>query len=328
MGDDTTSGNRTSARTRWILFLQLSVSAALLIWLFGYTDFRTNVSRVIASSHPSWLVTGFAVAGIAQFLCLVRWRIFLRVAGVAAGWRESAGVFFAGLFANLFLPGGAGGDLVKIGLLKGRGHEASRAALSVMMDRFCGSASMILVGMTLIIWRKDWLAQSPAIGAVMNGILIYLGGLALVILLTVVLSARGVTKRLPARAPGREKLIELSEAYFRFATDARRSLWALAVSTTMLVLYFLTYVLAARACGLATPVGDLLAIMPAVDILAGMPVSLGGVGVREGAFVILLGELAGVAPAVAISVSLTGYFLSVLWAVPGAVLWILKGRKT
>ena len=310
-----------------LVAVQALVSISLLVWIFTGGDFRGNLSKVVFSASPGWLACGFLLAGVVQFLCLVRWRIFLRMVGMEVGWAESAGCFFAGLFFNMFLPGGAGGDFVKIGLLAARRHDPAHAALSVVMDHFAGSISMIVLGLGLMAWKYEWLVSSPQVAGFVEAIVIYLCSLALLLALTVALCSRRLVERLPAKWPGRAKVVELSGAYFQCAVQWRRSLVASGISLGMLAMFFLTYYLSARAYGVGLPAGEFLAIMPTVDIISGLPVSLGGFGVREGLFVILLGQLGGVPAAVAVSVSLCGYMLSAVWSLPGAVLWFLRGRR-
>jgi len=316
-----------SIRKPLLVAVQALVSIGLLVWIFSRGDFRGNLVKVLMSAKPGWLVGGFVLAGAVQFLCLVRWRVFLRMVGLKVGWAESAGCFFAGLFCNMFLPGGAGGDLVKIGMLAARRHDPGRAALSVVMDHFAGSISMILLGFGLMLWKHEWLLQSPQVAGIVQAILIYLCGISLLIGLSVVLCSRTLVARLPAWWPGRKKVVELSGAYFQCAVQWRRTLFAVAISLSMTAMFFLTYYFSARAYGVDLPAGDFLAIMPTVDIISGLPVSLGGFGVREGLFVFLLGQLARVPAAVAVSVSLCGYMLTATWSLPGAALWFVRGRR-
>lgn len=261
------------------------------------------------------------LAGFSHALCLVRWTIFLRITGVPVRWREAAAVFWAGLFGNLFLPGGAGGDLVRIGLLAGSGRDGGRVAVSVLLDRLCGSVSMIAVGGGVIL--TGGVASHPHLDGLMRGIVIYLSVLGLGIVASVVLSSRQVVSRLPESWPGRARLVELTGAYFECAVQWPRTLLATAVSCVMLLAYFLVFYFASAACGLGLPVRDFLGIMPAIDIVSALPVSLGGLGVREAAFTHVLGGL-GVPGAAAVAVSLTGYIVSSLWALPGAFAWIRK----
>ena len=314
-------------RGRVVLVLQLAVSAALLAWAFTSAAFRADLQSVLREASPGWLVGGVVVAGLVQLMCLLRWRMFLTMAGVAVGWREAGGAFFGGLFAGLFLPGGAGGDVVKIGLLAARGHDVARSALSVVMDRLSGAVSLIVVGGGLIFWNRDWLMQSEHVAPLMKGVSVYLAVLALVLVLSVVLCAKGLVSQLPERWPARGRLVELTGAYFQLAVQWPRTLGAVGLSCVMLVLYFLTFFFAARAYGAALTAGEMLAIMPAVDMISALPVSFGGLGVRESVFVLLLGELAAIGAAVAVTISLTGYLFSAAWALPGAVLWMWRGRQ-
>ncbi len=326
---EVSSSIRSPQRGRgWIVLgLQLAVSTALLAWLFSGTAIRADLKGVLREASPGWCMGGVVVAGFVQMICLVRWRIFLTMAGVEVGWREAGGAFFAGLFAGLFLPGGAGGDVVKIGLLAARGHDVARSALSVVMDRLSGAVSLIVVGGGLIFWNRQWLMQSAHVAPLMKGVSVYLAVLALVLVLSVVLCSKGLVSRLPERWPGRGRLVELTGAYFQLAVQWPRTLGAVGLSCVMLVLYFLTFLFAAKAYGAALTAGEMLAIMPAVDMISALPVSFGGLGVRESVFLLLLGELAGIGAAVAVTISLTGYLFTAAWALPGAVLWMWRGRR-
>lgn len=313
-------------KSRALIALQAAVSLVLLAWLFSRPGFRGDLSSVLLSADLRWLAGGFLMAGIVQFLCLIRWRIFLKMAGVDIGLQEAAGIYFAGLFCNLFLPGGAGGDVVKIGLLAARRHDVARSALSVVMDRLAGSVSMIVLGGTLMAWKLPWLTTSPVVAGLVHVMALYLLTLGILIVLSVTLSARGIVSRLPSRWPGRAKLVELSGVYFQCAVQWRRTAFALGISLVMLWCFFMTYYFSSRAYGMDPGMGRFLALMPTVDILSGLPISLGGVGVREGVFVLLLGSLASVPSATAVSISLAGYLMSALWGIPGAFLWFLQRR--
>jgi len=194
----------------------------------------------------------------------------------------------------------------------------------VVMDRLCGSVSMILLGAFLMSSQFSWLSKSPVVAGLFQTIAVYLSVLTGVIVLSVILSARGIVERLPGRWPGRKRLVELSGVYFECAVQWPRTLRALGISVVMLALYFLTYYCSSRAYSVDLSLGKFLALMPTVDIISGLPVSLGGVGVREGLFVFLLGNLAAVPGPLAVSISLCGYMMSALWALPGAFFWLVK----
>ena len=73
--------------------------------------------------------------------------------------------------------------------------------------------------------------------------------------------------------------------------ERRLALAGLAVSFIMLGAYFSSYYCGLRAVGGDTGFGTVMTAMPVIDAISGMPVSIGGVGVREKLFQVLLHDL-------------------------------------
>ena len=309
---------------RWWRLLQAGVSIALLIWLFTRPGFADHLGDIIFTADPAWLAGGLLLAGAVQLLSLWRWLIFLRMVGVKIPARQAAGVFFTGLFFNLILPGAAGGDLVRIAMLKARGFDIGRSALSVVMDHLAGSVSMILVASTAMIMRHDWLMHDANIAAIASGIYIYLAVITFLIILSLILCAAGLFNKLPAWWPGRASVIELSGAYFECARQWRKTIVAIIVSTLLLVLFFRIFCSSARAYVVSAPVVDFFAMMPTIDIISALPISLGGLGVRENIFAYLMGRLLDVPTATAAAISLCGFGMLAVWGLPGAVMLIVR----
>jgi uncharacterized membrane protein YbhN (UPF0104 family) len=136
----------------------------------------------------------------------------------------------------------------------------------------------------------------------------------------------GLVHKLPARMPGRDLLAELALAYTLYGRAWRASLAALALSIIAHLGYFAVFYCAGQAVqhdGARLPTyAELAVIMPLVNILAAMPISLGGLGVREGLFQVFLSQLCGVREAVAVVISSTGFFLTLVWGLIGGALYL------
>ena len=63
-------------------------------------------------------------------------------------------------------------------------------------------------------------------------------------------------------------------------------------------------------------------IAPIVNTIVSLPISLGGIGVREGLFQVFLGKLCGVSDAIAVVISSTGYSLTLFWGLVGAGIYV------
>jgi hypothetical protein len=302
------------------LVLQSMVSVALLAWIFWQPELRRDAWRILTEADGRWALAGLAVAGVGALLGIVRWAVFLRMLGIPLDPWNTLRIGFVGLFFNSFLVGAVGGDAVKAVWLAARGANKTAALLSVVLDRMSGLGALIFCTLVFLLARLNWLRQSPVVAGVTQFVFLYLAAVVALMVVSFLLSARGITNRLPENLPGRKTLVEFTEAYRQFVADWPRTLLASGLSVIILLAYFATFYCSARAFGVVLPVGDFFALMPAVDIISALPVSVGGFGVREQLFVTLLGQLAGTPAAQAALVSLGGALLTMSWGLFGLVL--------
>ena len=307
--------------------LQIIVTVGILFIVFRDPVKRAEMARALGNADPLWLLAGIAIYGVVEIIAGVRWQLLLRVQGIDLSWARVFMLLLIGLFFNFFIPGGTGGDLVKVFyLLKETPGKGAPALLSVLVDRLIGLLALILLAGALIATQWHWLMSSPATEKWVWTALAILGGSVVSIGPSFVLTGFGLVHKLPARMPGRDKIAELALAYNLYGRAWRPSLAALVLSIPMHVGYFAVFYCAARAYqhdGVRIPTfAELCAILPVVNTIAAMPISLGGLGVREGLFQIFLGQLCGVADAVAVIISSTGYFMTLLWGVVGGVLYL------
>jgi hypothetical protein len=150
------------------------------------------------------------------------------------------------------------------------------------------------------------------------------------IVFSFVISGFGLAAKLPKRMPMRDIMIDLSVAYNAYARAWPASLLALFSSYGIHFASFFLYCCAARALsvhvggfgGPEIPFSALLTVMPIILTLCSLPISVGGAGVREGLFVVLLGPLCGVPQPEAIMLSLTGFMLTAAWGIIGGLIYL------
>jgi uncharacterized membrane protein YbhN (UPF0104 family) len=220
----------------------------------------------------------------------------------------TARLVFAGLFYNTFLPANVGGDAYRVVVLRGQGDPLGQAVLPVFLDRATGVIVQLAAGALVVAFRgTGWLA-GPA------------GGWDL--------------PRLPGGAgPWIAGCVAVAAALWagwrRWGLGERvGTLWAELKAAWRLVpgaalvgvtggsvlyhagrvtgLYFFLHALGAHVDWL-----DLVVVLTVVTVVSTVPVSIGALGVREGALTAML-VVFGVAPAVALAVALLN--LGVLWA--------------
>jgi len=127
--------------------LQLLFSAAVLFWLshsLGAADIAAAFGKI---SWPA-LAVGLGLYLVAQVLSAWRWWSFASILGFKASFAATLSQYFLGMFYNIFLPTGYGGDVVRVLALSPLRKRPSKslALLSVFLDRLMGLLALLFLG--------------------------------------------------------------------------------------------------------------------------------------------------------------------------------------
>ncbi len=307
--------------------LQVGITLTVLVLVFRDPAKRAEMAKVLAGADRWWLFAGFAVYGIVEVIAGLRWHLLLRVQGIGLARGRLVALLLVGLFFNFFIPGGTGGDVVKVFyLLKETPGQRAPALLSVFVDRLIGVIALTFIAGFFAVTRWHWLISSPETARYVWPVLIFLGSSLGGLHFTFIVTRHNLIHKLPARMPGRDKLAELAVAYNLYGKAWTTTLAAFFLSIAAHVGYFAVFYCAAesfRVAGARIPtLGELCAILPIVNTITAMPISLGGIGVREGLFEVFLGQLCHVSPAVAVMTSSVGYLLTLGWGLIGGVIYM------
>lgn len=304
---------------RWLIVLfQTAVTAALLAFFFHDPEFRAEIAAAMKAATPAWVLVGVCFAGIENIVGVCRWRIFLKMLGIELPFWKSVQICLVALFCNTFLIGAAGGDLIRAAYLMRRGNSKTDSLLSVMLDRVSGLGGLILYTAVLTIWNFEWLSQSPKVMVLVQIVIAYQIACTALIVWTLYLAASGWTNNPPGWAPFPNVLRKFGAGYAQMAIQWRGSVRAMTLTLVMLLAYFGVFYASARAFSVDISFLQMSAIMPAADIITALPISIGGLGVREQVFAFLLSELSGILSATAVSVSLVGFLMNTSWGLAGA----------
>ena len=311
------------------LFTLIQIAITIGILGFLFRDAEKNRQMLTALSHANllWIAAAFGVYGIVVLAAVTRWMILLSVQGIHIAWTRLAKLFMIGLLFNPFMPGGTGGDVAKIFyLLKETPDKKPAALLAVLMDRLVGLFGLILTAGVVIAFRYQWLTQTPVTTTLLYTLLAIFAGSLAFIVISFAVTSLGLVHKLPERMPLRDKLVDLSVAYNQYGRAWRSSLMALSLCLPVHLGSFTVFYFAGRAfaeCAQRASLLDFWGIMPIVNAITAVPISIGGAGVREGLMAKLLGGLCNVSEPTALMVSLTGGTVTpILWSLIGLVVYL------
>lgn len=120
------------------LFLKLAVTAVCLWYVSRKIDWIKSF-EIIQNSNWSWLFTAVILFTASKIVSSFRLNIYFKNINVKLSQPQNLKLYWLGMFYNLFLPGGIGGDAYKVILLN-RTHEypARQLTAAVLLDRISG----------------------------------------------------------------------------------------------------------------------------------------------------------------------------------------------
>lgn len=143
----------TEQRWKFVkLFLKLAITSASLYFVFSKVSLE-DLKEAFVNANPFYLLSAFLIFGISQFVASTRLNRFFQGVGLNLDRLYNFKLYLLGMFYNLFLPGGIGGDGYKIYFLKKRtGIKNRRLLTAVFLDRLSGVWALGLITALLIIF--------------------------------------------------------------------------------------------------------------------------------------------------------------------------------
>jgi uncharacterized membrane protein YbhN (UPF0104 family) len=276
-----------------------AISLGVLAWLVWHTEW-SPLQATLSQVRLEWCFIALGLFLIAQLISSYRWQILSSGLGFNDRLIRFYALYLVGMFFNLFLPTSMGGDVVKAWYLAGGPGRRWRAMVSVFSERFSGLLAMLAIAAAATLPSRDVLP--------LWAILVAWGSLTGAILGMLLLPF--LARRFP-------RLQLLSEGVAFSRGHFQRFLAAFLLSIAVQVASIVQVWLLGQALGLPAELLAYAVAVPLVSLLTMLPISVNGVGVREGSLVLLLGT-AGVTSAQAVA-------LGLLWFAVQAAVSVLGG---
>ncbi len=295
------------------IFVSLAL-ITLLLFVIGRDGFADYASRIPAS-YLFFILVLFTL----QFLLVVwRWRMVLLSGDARAGYWQLVEVQGISTVANAFLVNGIGGLAVRLALVKRMGVDLSVAVGATLVERAITVvvlAVMSVGGLPLIAVHigPRWVATA---GFVMT-VVVAIGSLFFLL------------GDLPALRALRTRFGQIVQPTFaamgKMLRHPSRVIAIVGVAILAQAVYFGASYGAILATGANIEWLAFLGVMPAVALIASLPISVGGWGTREGAMVAGL-SLIGVDAGAALVASVIIGLLTMIAAVPACMLSVVARR--
>lgn len=303
----------TRALRKWSIRAAGSATAlALIFWFLPKEAIFEGFARL---SWPLFLMV-LAIFLLCHLATASKWWLLMdRAIPLPAALRAH----FAGLAANLCLPGAAGGDAVRAGLAHASLRDGPKVAAAAVGDRMVdlvGLACLTLWGLAMLGGQGGNRALAIAVSGMVFAVAV--AGLFLFPAI-----ARALWGRWPG-LPAKGLALRVADAFAALGRRPLLLLFTLVLSAAIQSVLIWLSVMLAEPVGVHVPLAAWFFAWPLAKIIATLPISLGGLGVRESSLAALLVPFGAGAPEVVAS-GLAWQGILYLAGALGAILLVASG---
>jgi len=312
-----------------VTLVKVSVTVTILYLIFrrfeiGFDDIVESIGH-----RPGWFLASFAMQLGAIVFSILRWNVLLKGQDLGVPFGHIVKTFLVGRFLGTFTPTGAGLEAYKaydIARYTGR-TEASVSVVIIekMIGTFFSLSLLVLLTLPFFVGLID-LRFIYVFGAFFGVLLVA----ALVLLFSPGLFTHLLTFNFPLKGKIEGPLTKMVDAFTIYSERRLSLLSAVVLGLGVYLFWFLTYYTNAIALGAGLALGDVLKVGPMTQIATMIPLSIAGVGLREGAFMGLLDQLglvagasSGARSAMMLSATMV-YFISISVNVFGAAIFLTR----
>ena len=138
-------------RKTFTTILKVSISVLLVYFIFTKIDV-SEVLRTLKRSHPIYLLVAILLFLVSKIIASFRLNSYFHQLGISLSQKSNLKLYLLGMFYNLFLPGGIGGDAYKGYLIKKTFEVPTKRVVSVLvLDRLSGLLLLFVYACILLL---------------------------------------------------------------------------------------------------------------------------------------------------------------------------------
>lgn len=291
-----------------LVLLKLLVSAGLIAFFIKQTDFSL-LSAALNQTRIGYLLIGLVLYPLAQIVCAIKWQYLARAMGIRRELKPMVGLYFIGMFFNLFLPTSIGGDVTRGLYLDPNSGKTRSSFLSVLVERGTGVFAMVILAS---------LAMLSPYGAPLPNWLRYGFPAASVVGFAVLWFLPSMVKNTRTRV--RKYLFD---DLIIFWQQPKIALVAVVYSAIFYILLVAIHVCITKALSLSIPVPYHFITISLASLASLLP-SFSGIGVRDGAYIYLLRQI-GISRTYGLLFAFLWFSIMALSSFIGCIVYLIQG---
>ena len=305
------------------LALKILVSVALVVWLLSQMDLG-RFWEMVTHMSPAWLLLALFFKSCGVFASILRWKVLLRGQGMNVPLRFLASSFLEGRFFGTFLPSTIGLDAYRTYDLARYSGKTSSSISVILVDKVIGLFSLSF----LVLVTAG--AGARIVGPRGVGILLAVFLLPMAVSVGVLLHPGIFGRIADLKGWGKWAWTEKIGGFVRTLTvyKGQRGLLLQAMALGIVIHLGTTLMYYGTALSVETEV-SLKAILftgPLMITATIIPLSIAGIGVREGTFIFFLSRT-GIAAEPAALLAFLGFLVGEFISLGGGVIFMIRSHR-
>ncbi|MCP4404846.1 MAG: flippase-like domain-containing protein [bacterium] len=303
------------------------ISVVLLSYLLFQADLST-ILDAFKNANPFWLLFSFLLHIVGFLLTAYRWQLLLAARDAHFSISSLVQTYIIGVFFNNFLPSTVGGDVFRAYDTADRVGSKTEAMTVVVVERLTGMFALGLFALLALVLGFSHFGSIPIIWSAIGGL-----GVAFVLFLAAInhrvaqmvknLFEHPEMIKFPFLRKVQAKLKQIYEALCIYKRNTRVMAVAFVLALLLQINVILHYYFISYAMGLPVPALYFFLIIPVVTVVLMIPIFINGIGGREAAYILLLGEF-GVSSAEAIAFSWIAFGMVLVQGIVGGAVYALR----
>jgi len=309
--------------------VKLIVTFTILYLIFK--KFQIGLGDILeAFKHqPAWFAMAFLMQVGAILFSIMRWNVLLKGQNLNVPFPHIVKTFLVGRFLGTFTPTGVGLEAYKAYDIARYTGKTEASVSVVLIEKMIGTF------FSLSLWV---LVTLPFFAGAIDVKFLYVFGIffgILFILALILLFSPGVFRiflklNFPLKGKIEKPLNRMVDAFTIYSQKKGSLLTAVLLGLVVYLFWFLTYYMNSLAMGAGLALTDIIKVGPMTQIATMIPLSIAGIGLREGAFMGLLdtlGVVSGASSTVRSAMMLSAtmvYFVSVSVNIFGAIIFLTR----
>ena len=292
--------NSTPKKRDFLVFsLKFIFSFSILIYIFAKVAPLDTILKVIKQANIFWLLASFSLHFLGVLISAYRWQILIHAQGDRVPLVFLAKSYLVGTFFNNFLPTRFGGDIVRIWDGSRYSRSLLKSSAIVLVERLTGVIVLLFFACSASLYRLDMAQSIPVIWvSLLVGVIGLVCFLAFFTPLTSIMLNWIPDKKPLDKIKG--KILAFREVVLVYKKQRKPFLKALFWALLLQINVIIHYYFAGKALHLDISLFDYFIFIPIILIILIIPVTIGGLGLREIIYIEIF-KFYGIAQAAAVS---------------------------